>query len=84
MYFRNDCQIRYFQALIGSNAVLECTPPKGFPEPVVTWRKDEKDVNFLEESRYKLHPSGNFIIENVCFFINIFVYIVMMNNFLKE
>ncbi|KAI1732012.1 immunoglobulin i-set domain-containing protein [Ditylenchus destructor] len=53
------------QVLLNQKADLECSPPKGFPDPVVSWRKDDRDVNLMEDSRYKLHPSGNLIIENV-------------------
>lgn len=27
------------QAVVGQEAILECSPPKGYPEPVVFWKK---------------------------------------------
>ena len=53
------------QTLIGNRAVLECSPPKGFPEPVVTWRRDEKVLSSHEDEKYRQHPNGNLIIENI-------------------
>ncbi|CAB3399163.1 unnamed protein product [Caenorhabditis bovis] len=56
---------RTIQALSGEKAILECSPPKGFPEPVVSWRKDDKEIRIQDLPRYKLHPDGNLIIEPV-------------------
>ncbi|CAI5454605.1 unnamed protein product [Caenorhabditis angaria] len=52
-------------ALSGNQAKLECSPPKGFPEPVVSWRKDDKELKIQDNPRYTLHPDGNLIIEPV-------------------
>ncbi|KAK6060665.1 immunoglobulin domain protein, partial [Cooperia oncophora] len=54
---------RTVQALSGDKAVLECSPPRGFPEPVVTWRKDDRELKLSEIPRMTLHPDGNLIIE---------------------
>lgn len=59
------------QTLSGDKAVLECSPPRGFPEPVVTWRKDEKDIRVQEDPRLTLHPDGNLIIDPVSLSIRI-------------
>ncbi|KAH7671532.1 Immunoglobulin I-set domain containing protein, partial [Aphelenchoides avenae] len=56
---------RTITAIIGNRATMECSPPRGFPEPVVTWKKDEKELNVQDDKRYSLHPSGNLVIENV-------------------
>ncbi|CAD6190527.1 unnamed protein product [Caenorhabditis auriculariae] len=56
---------RTVQALAGEKAVLECSPPRGFPEPVVSWRKDDKEIRISDLPRYTLHPDGNLIIEPV-------------------
>lgn len=56
---------RTVQALSGDKAVLECSPPRGFPEPVVSWRKDDKELKLSEIPRMTLHPDGNLIIEPV-------------------
>uniref|UniRef100_A0A914KPJ1 Ig-like domain-containing protein n=1 Tax=Meloidogyne incognita TaxID=6306 RepID=A0A914KPJ1_MELIC len=56
------------QALIGNRVTLDCLPPKGFPEPVVSWRKDERELNTQNNEKYQLLDSGNLVVENVCFF----------------
>ncbi|KAJ1361378.1 Protein sax-3 [Parelaphostrongylus tenuis] len=56
---------RTVQALSGDKAVLECSPPRGFPEPVVSWRKDDKELKLSEIPRMTLYPDGNLIIEPV-------------------
>ncbi|GMT06094.1 hypothetical protein PENTCL1PPCAC_28268, partial [Pristionchus entomophagus] len=57
---------RAVQALSGDKAILECSPPRGYPEPIVTWKKDEKEIRISdEEPRMSLHPDGNLVIENV-------------------
>ncbi|CAJ0583866.1 unnamed protein product, partial [Mesorhabditis spiculigera] len=53
------------QSLSGERAVLECSPPKGFPDPVVSWKKDDRDLKIHEDSRMTLHPDGNLIIDPV-------------------
>ncbi|KIH65704.1 hypothetical protein ANCDUO_03973 [Ancylostoma duodenale] len=56
---------RTVQALSGDKAVLECSPPRGFPEPVVSWRKDDRELKLSEIPRMTLHPDGNLIIEPI-------------------
>lgn len=58
--------IIFFQALSGDKATLECSPPRGYPEPIVTWKKDDKEIRISdEEPRMSLHPDGNLVIESV-------------------
>ncbi|CAK5099548.1 unnamed protein product [Meloidogyne enterolobii] len=52
------------QALIGNRVTLDCLPPKGFPEPVVSWRKDERELNTQNNEKYQLMDSGNLVVEN--------------------
>ncbi|KAL1233400.1 Protein sax-3 [Trichinella pseudospiralis] len=52
-------------AVVGKQALLECSPPKGYPEPVVSWKKDNQDLNLDGDSRRTIHSSGNLIITNV-------------------
>jgi hypothetical protein len=33
------------QTVLGGAAILECSPPKGQPEPVVSWKKDNEILN---------------------------------------
>ncbi|KAF8356054.1 sax-3, partial [Pristionchus pacificus] len=57
---------RAVQALSGDKATLECSPPRGYPEPIVTWKKDDKEIRISdEEPRMSLHPDGNLVIESV-------------------
>ncbi|ULT81800.1 hypothetical protein L5515_017516 [Caenorhabditis briggsae] len=64
---REDFRVRprTVQALGGEMAVLECSPPRGFPEPVVSWRKDDKELRIQDLPRYTLHSDGNLIIDPV-------------------
>lgn len=38
--------------------IIECTPPRGYPEPTVSWKKDGKIIN-SNSSRIKLLPNGS-------------------------
>ena len=47
---------------VGHEARLECSPPRGYPEPEVKWKKDGE---FLPvEGRFRL-SDGNLIVSNV-------------------
>ncbi|KAL3095301.1 hypothetical protein niasHS_007400 [Heterodera schachtii] len=52
------------QTLTGNRVSLECSPPKGIPEPVVTWRKDDRELSTQEDEKYHQNPDGSLIIEN--------------------
>uniref|UniRef100_A0A0N5BC31 Roundabout homolog 2 n=1 Tax=Strongyloides papillosus TaxID=174720 RepID=A0A0N5BC31_STREA len=56
---------RNVNVVIGSRAIMECSPPKGFPEPEIYWKKENKEIKPQEDSRITVHPHGNLIIENV-------------------
>ena len=45
--------------------MLECSPPKGFPDPVVSWKKDDQELKITDDRRLSLHPDGNLVIEPV-------------------
>ncbi|XP_071806163.1 roundabout homolog 2-like isoform X3 [Asterias amurensis] len=49
------------QAIAGEPVVLECQPPRGYPEPVVSWSKDGQDVN-TDGDRVKVLQDGNLMI----------------------
>lgn len=53
------------QASVGESATLECTPPKGHPEPTVRWRKDGEIVNTGKDRRIKVVNPGNLVISEV-------------------
>ncbi|XP_045476032.1 roundabout homolog 1-like isoform X2 [Harmonia axyridis] len=44
----------------GEDTVLECAPPKGTPEPQITWRKDGQTIEI--QGRYKLVDGSNLAI----------------------
>jgi roundabout axon guidance receptor 2 len=56
---------RNVEAIIGGRTVLECSPPKGFPEPTVFWKKDDRELRLDDDTRITLHPSGNLVIDGV-------------------
>uniref|UniRef100_A0A0N4Z9L2 Roundabout homolog 1-like n=1 Tax=Parastrongyloides trichosuri TaxID=131310 RepID=A0A0N4Z9L2_PARTI len=56
---------RNVNVVIGSRAIMECAAPKGFPEPEIYWKKENKEIKPQEDSRITIHPHGNLIIENV-------------------
>ncbi len=35
---------RNVQAVVGQRAVMECAPPRGFPEPAVSWQKVDDGI----------------------------------------
>ncbi|XP_022095861.1 roundabout homolog 1-like isoform X2 [Acanthaster planci] len=45
----------------GEPVVLECQPPRGYPEPTVTWSKDDEDV-IVDGDRVKVLQDGNLMI----------------------
>ena len=47
---------------LGSDAVLECSPPKGNPNPVVKWRKNGSNLDLTSQKRVKIDQSGNLVI----------------------
>uniref|UniRef100_A0A914HZI1 Uncharacterized protein n=1 Tax=Globodera rostochiensis TaxID=31243 RepID=A0A914HZI1_GLORO len=52
------------QTLTGNRVSLECTPPKGIPEPLLTWRKDDRELNMHEDKKYHQSPDGTLVVEN--------------------
>lgn len=46
----------------GEDTVLECAPPKGTPEPQITWRKDGQTLEI--GGRFKLVDGWNLAITN--------------------
>ncbi|XP_038047943.1 roundabout homolog 1-like isoform X2 [Patiria miniata] len=49
------------EAEAGEPVVLECQPPRGYPEPTVTWSKDGEDV-IVDGDRVKVLQDGNLMI----------------------
>uniref|UniRef100_A0A0N5AAJ1 Down syndrome cell adhesion molecule-like protein Dscam2 n=1 Tax=Syphacia muris TaxID=451379 RepID=A0A0N5AAJ1_9BILA len=56
---------RGVQAILGQDTVLECSPPHGFPEPIVSWRKNEQEFHIEKDSRITLNPPGNLVFSEV-------------------
>ena len=50
--------------LAGEPVVLECQPPRGHPEPTVSWSKDAEEVN-VDGDRVKVLQDGNLMISQV-------------------
>ncbi|RWS14759.1 roundabout 1-like protein, partial [Dinothrombium tinctorium] len=59
-FFREEFKIipKSLGVVAGDTAILECTPPRGNPEPVVSWKKDGKLIN-LGTSRVRLLGKGD-------------------------
>lgn len=49
-------------SVVGDDVVFECSPPRGFPEPSVQWKKNGQMVNL--EGRFRL-SNTNLVITNV-------------------
>lgn len=48
---------------LGKTITMECSPPKGRPEPIVTWTHNSKPIA-ADSSRFKI-DGGNLIIQDV-------------------
>ncbi|CAM1324704.1 ROBO1 (predicted) [Pycnogonum litorale] len=51
------------QVAMGNRAVLTCTPPRGYPEPRVTWTKNSLSVRPV--GRIRIADNGNLVINDV-------------------
>ncbi|XP_034240245.1 protein sax-3-like, partial [Thrips palmi] len=49
----------------GDDALLECGPPKGQPEPTITWTKDGETLDLDSSKRFRLADGSNLAIETV-------------------
>ena len=49
-------------AVMGENVVLECSPPKGHPEPLVKWKKNGDNIDLTSAKRIKIDEAGNLVI----------------------
>lgn len=52
------------QVALGEKATFECTPPRGYPEPVVSWTHNEHKIDLSSGSRFKL-DGHNLVISDV-------------------
>ncbi|XP_039293123.1 roundabout homolog 2 isoform X2 [Nilaparvata lugens] len=48
----------------GETALLLCGPPKGHPEPVVTWKKNGLPIDFDANKRMRIVDGGNLAIQD--------------------
>lgn len=46
----------------GEDVMLECSPPRGNPTPVVKWKKDGAYLDLTSAKRIKIDESGNLVI----------------------
>ena len=37
---------------VGEDTILKCAPPKGYPQPVVRWKKDGEYLDLTSSNRY--------------------------------
>lgn len=49
----------------GETALLECQPPRGNPEPVVSWEKDGVPLDPATQHRYRVVDGGSLVISGV-------------------
>ncbi|XP_042213023.1 protein sax-3-like isoform X2 [Homarus americanus] len=49
----------------GETAMLECLPPRGNPEPVVSWEKDSVPLDPATQHRYRVVDGGSLVISGV-------------------
>ncbi|CAO1323968.1 unnamed protein product [Diamesa serratosioi] len=47
----------------GETVLLECGPPKGSPEPVITWRKNGQTMDLTGSKRIRIVDGGNLAIQ---------------------
>lgn len=45
--------------------MLECSPPKGIPEPTVIWKKNNQILNIQSLKRLRIVDGGNLAINDV-------------------
>lgn len=50
---------------VGETALLECGPPKGYPEPVIEWKKNSRTLEFNDPRRTRIVDGGNLMINDV-------------------
>ncbi|XKL67555.1 hypothetical protein PGB90_003046 [Kerria lacca] len=58
-------QPKHTQAVLGGTTILECGPPKGQPEPIVFWKKDDEVLNMDNSRRIRILDNGNLMINEV-------------------
>ena len=61
-------------AVLEEDVVLECSPPKGHPKPVVKWKKDGDNLDLTSAKRIKIDESGNLVIYRMRREINVQYY----------
>ncbi|KAF7286749.1 hypothetical protein GWI33_004372 [Rhynchophorus ferrugineus] len=49
---------------VGETALLQCGPPRGFPEPTLAWKKDDEDLD-IDGKRIRIVDGGNLLIADV-------------------
>lgn len=49
----------------GDTALLECAPPRGTPEPVITWRKNGQKLDTDNSKRIRIVDGGNLALQDV-------------------
>ncbi|KAL0839414.1 hypothetical protein ABMA28_016139 [Loxostege sticticalis] len=52
------------QTAQGETVILECSPPRGSPEPLVYWKKNGQTLHFDGDSRMHLVDGGSLVIQD--------------------
>ena len=52
-------------ATIGDNIILGCSPPEGFPAPVVRWIKDGQYLDLTSDNKFQIVGSGKLVITEI-------------------
>ncbi|XP_055598620.1 roundabout homolog 1-like [Uranotaenia lowii] len=48
----------------GETVMLECGPPKGYPEPTISWRKNGQTLDLSNSKRVRIVDGGNLAIQD--------------------
>ena len=52
------------RAAAGETAIMECLPPRGFPEPTISWKRNGEKIKTTAYGRIKL-MGNNLVISEV-------------------
>ena len=56
---------KHTRVAAGETALLTCGAPKGFPEPIVEWKKNSQTINLDDPRKIRIVDGGNLMINDV-------------------